>query len=203
MLLSCRYALCLAAQSYCKPRERKRKWAVICINRSHSAEASSLGSALAYSRFSPPIDVPLSLRCVSVPCASFFTAKLGRRTAEVAHLCTFPHISTHFCTLVRISAHFCASPCHSSSKKPDSRRTRYSSFLSLLHTFPENAFHLSGCPVTISIQIGYILNFQIFIFQSMSVISRAECRFSFGADLRFVLLRLKNRSEHNGKSFGL
>jgi len=37
----------------------------------------------------------------------------------------------------------------------------------------------------------------------MSVISRAECRFSFGADLRFVLLRLKNRSEHNGKSFGL
>jgi len=37
----------------------------------------------------------------------------------------------------------------------------------------------------------------------MSVISRVECRFSFGADLRFILLKLKNRSEHNGKCFGL
>ena len=74
------------------------------INRSRSAEPSELASALAYSRFSPPIDVPPSLRFVSVPCASVFTAKLGRRTAEAAHLCTFPLVCAHFRTLVHISA---------------------------------------------------------------------------------------------------
>ena len=41
--------------------------------------------------------------CFSSMCFGF-TAKLGRRTAEAAHLCTFPLVCAHFRTLVHISA---------------------------------------------------------------------------------------------------
>ena len=42
---------------------------------------------------------------------------------------------------------------------------------SLLHAFPENAFHLSGYNITRSKQVGYILNFQPVVFQPMSATS--------------------------------
>ena len=149
------------AQSYCKPRERKRKQAVICINRSHSAEPSELASALVYSRFSPPIDVPPSLRFVSVPCTSVFTAKLGGRTAKAARLCTFPHGSAGLCTFLSFSV---------PSVPQKDRIAVAPSIPCLLPSipFPGYLFHLSGYSITLSKQTGYILNFQSSIFQPMS-----------------------------------
>ena len=84
------------------------------INRSHSAKPSELASAPAYSRFSPPTGVPPSLRSVSVPCASVFTAKLEVRTAKGARLCTFPHGSAGLRTFLRFSV---PSSLHAFSRK--------------------------------------------------------------------------------------
>ena len=84
------------------------------INRSHSAKPSELASAPAYSRFSPPTGVPPSLRSVSVPCASVFTAKLEVRTAKAARLCTFPHGSAGLRTFLRFSV---PSSLHAFSRK--------------------------------------------------------------------------------------
>ena len=105
--------------------------------------------------------------CFSSMCFGFY----GKVRETYGGSCSFVHVSARLCTFPHISAHFCASPCYPSSKKPDSRRTRYSPCLSILHTFPENTFHLSGYTVTISIQTGYILNFQPVVFQPMSATS--------------------------------
>ena len=106
------------------------------INRSRSAEPSELASALAYSRFSPPIDIPPPYDLFQFHVLRFY----GKVRGTYGEGCTFVRVSARLCTFPHISAHFCTSPCYPSSKKPDSRRTRYSPCLSFLHTFPEMPF---------------------------------------------------------------